>query len=49
MNQITEYLGVTLLALALAVIHPALAVGWVGLYLLVSSVLAQMFGQSPRE
>lgn len=49
MTQIGEYLGVTLLAVALAFVHPALAVGWVGLYLLVSSVLAQMFGQSPRD
>lgn len=42
--QVTEYAGVALIAVALGFVHYALAIGAVGIYLFVSSVVAQVIG-----
>lgn len=42
--QLTEYLGVALMAIAAGFVHIALSLGIVGLYLFVSAVLGQVLG-----
>lgn len=44
--QVGEYAGVALIAVAIGAFSVAAAVGAVGVYLLVASVLAQMGGNS---
>lgn len=43
-----EYAGVGLIAIAAGFVHIALAIGIVGLYLLVSAVLAQIVDRGPK-
>ncbi len=42
--QLTEIAGVTLIAAALAFVHIALAIGAIGVYLLVVAVLQEIGG-----
>lgn len=49
MNTIMEWSGVVLIALALSFIHPAFAIGTLGVYLLVGAVMAEWFGGSDDQ
>ncbi|CAB4166860.1 hypothetical protein UFOVP1383_23 [uncultured Caudovirales phage] len=44
-----ELLGVALIALALGFLHVGFAIGWVGLYVLVSSIAQQLMGGGAAE
>jgi len=40
--QVVEVVGVALIAVALGFLHVGIAVGWCGVYLLVTGVMQQM-------
>lgn len=42
--DLVEVAGAAMIAGALAFLHPALALGWLGLWLFVSAILAQLRG-----
>lgn len=45
-----EVLGVLLIGIALGFIHVAVAIGWLGLYLLVTALISQLVGaREPRK
>lgn len=44
--DLIEVAGAVLIAAALAFLHPALAVGWLGVWLFASAILAQLRGPS---